>query len=112
MINFYYIYRINSVKNLYTNYSKLVTSFENISLLNDSMIASFDKEKGQWVYKTNEDMRLRAPFKKDGSLKQPYKDMPRFQVIIDYENRFVKDYNKELAQSVKEMSGILNSFGR
>lgn len=80
----------------------------NFKLLNDSMLAS-QNEKGEWVYKANPEYSV--PFKKNKALKQHYKDMPRFNVIIEAEDKFMKDYNILVSESIKEMAQVLNSFG-
>lgn len=77
-------------------------------LLNNSIIGSQD-ENGSWIYKANPEYKV--PFKKDGTLKQKYKDMPRFNVIIEAEEELNKNYISSLKESVKEMAMILNSFG-
>lgn len=81
-----------------------------LKLLNNSMIASKD-ENGQWIYKADQDMMLRVPFKKDQTLRKHYADMPRFKAIIETEAKLMKDYNNSLLESVKEMAHILHSFG-
>lgn len=79
-------------------------------LLNDSMIASQD-EKGNWIYKANESNQLK-PFKKNGSLKAVYHDLPRFKVIVEYEDQEEKDYSDLLSQAVKDISLKLISFSK
>lgn len=78
--------------------------------LNDSILATQD-EKGKWIYKANPEYAL-VPFKKDGTLRQSYKDMPRFDAIIEAESKFMREYDKELKDSVLEMSQVLSTFGK
>lgn len=77
------------------------------TLLNNSTIASQD-ERGVWFYKANPDYK---PFKKDNTLRQHYKDMPRFKCIIEAEASLMQNYDNSLKESVKEMSSILHSLG-
>ena len=77
-------------------------------LLNSSMIAS-QNEKGEWIYKSNDEKK--APFKKDGTLKAQYRDLPRYKAIIQYENILIKEYQKTvIEESVKQMTNKLLSF--
>lgn len=79
-------------------------------LLNDSMIAVQD-DKGNWIYKANTENNLK-PFKKNGALKKEYKDLPRYKAIAQYEAKEVKDYEANLAESIKDISIKLLSFSR
>lgn len=82
-----------------------------VKLLNDSVIGSFDPKSNTWIYKANPVYTLKVPFKKDGTLKQHLKDLPRFNCIIEAEKDFMNNYDKELKNSILEMSHVLNSFG-
>lgn len=79
-----------------------------VNLLNNSIVGSKD-DKGIWIYKSNPNYK--GPFKQDGSLTQHQKDQPRFNVIIEAEDKFVDEHKHLLVDSVKEMFHILNSFG-
>jgi hypothetical protein len=74
-------------------------------LLNNGIIA-FQNESGEWIYKAN----TLGPFKKNGSLKAQYKDLPRFKVIVDYEDQELKDFEQNLSESIKDISIRLLSF--
>lgn len=63
-------------------------------------------ENNQWVGKSSNI----TPFKMNGTLKKEYKDLPRFKVIVDYENQELNDFNALLEQSVTEISHKLLSF--
>jgi hypothetical protein len=76
-------------------------------LLNDSILASRD-EKGVWIYKSNP----QAPFKKNGNLKKEYKDLPRFPAIVEYEREEMKDFDRLLHESIKDISIKLLSFNK
>ncbi len=65
-------------------------------------------EKGNWLWKA-ESLK---PFKKNGNLKSAYHDLPRFKVIVEYENREIKDFQNSLEQSVKDISLKLLSFSK
>lgn len=76
-------------------------------LLNDSIIAS-QNDKGVWLYKAN----TLGPFKQNGNLKKEYKDLPRFKVIVEYEDQEVKDFEVSITEAVKDISIKLLSFSR
>ncbi len=63
-------------------------------------------ENNQWIGKSTNI----TPFKKNGNLKAVYKDLPRFKIIVDYENQEVNDFNALLEQSVTEIAHKLLSF--
>lgn len=79
-----------------------------LKLLNDSIIASLD-DNGLWIYKANSDNKLK-PFKKNGTLKAQYKDLPRFKIISEYEKKELDDYEKLLQESVRDISIKLSVF--
>lgn len=56
-------------------------------------------EKGDWIFKAE-----KSKFKKeDGTLKKKYADMPRYDLIPKYEQHFVKEFEKELVNTSKEL---------
>jgi hypothetical protein len=75
------------------------------TLLNGSFTFSQD-ENMNFIYKAQD-----VPFKKSGSLRKPYADLPRFKVIIEAEKKFTDDYDQLLVEGIKQISTILNSFG-
>lgn len=77
-------------------------------LLNNTIIGSQD-EKGNWIYKSNPDLKF-LPFKKNGALKATYKDLPRYKAIVEYEQQEMKDFNNRIAEAVKDISLKLLSF--
>lgn len=75
--------------------------------LNDSIIYSQDPD-GNWIYKADN----LTPFKKNGNLKKEYKDLPRYPVIVEWENKELKDYQNSLSEAIKDISIKLVSFNR
>lgn len=53
---------------------------------------------------------METPFKKDGTLKQKYKDMPRFNTILEYEDLFKKEFDKSLITTGKMLIDKFNSI--
>lgn len=64
-------------------------------------------EKGNFIYKSINVV----PFKKNGNLKAKYADLPRYKVILVYEQHTVDLFTKEvLLKSVKEINNKLNGI--
>ena len=77
--------------------------------MDDLKIGNFtysQDDEGNWIYRTTKI----TPFKKNGSLKTQYKDLPRFKAIVEYEDREEKEFNNLLEQSIKGISLKLLSF--
>ena len=64
----------------------------------------YQNEKGEWLYKADNFREL----KKDGSLKKKYKDLPRYDVIYEWEKEAKEEFKKTLINSVKEAQQLLN----
>lgn len=78
-------------------------------LLDGAIIASQDKN-GTWIYKANTENQLK-PFKKNGTLKAVYKDLPRFTAISQYEEVLNKEYQKTvIEESIKQIITKLLAF--
>jgi hypothetical protein len=65
-----------------------------------NFIATQD-EKGDWIYKADNQNQFK---KKDGSLKAQYKDMPRFDLIIQLEKKTTDMYEQTLTQSINQVA--------
>jgi hypothetical protein len=63
-------------------------------------------EKGLWIYKAEPV----SPFKQNGVLKKTFKDLPRYDVINEYEDFIKKEYDKNLKEAVKRISQKLINF--
>lgn len=63
-------------------------------------------DKQEWIYKA----ATNTPFKKNGNLRAIYHDLPRYPVIVAYEDQEEKDFNESLVQSIKDISLKLLSF--
>ena len=63
------------------------------------MIAEMDIESGLWVYKADNI----GPFKKKGGLKSQYRDLPRYNVIYEWEEDTKKEYEKTLKEGIREI---------
>lgn len=61
-----------------------------------------------WVLKA----KRVTPLKKDGSLKAQYKDLPRYDVIYEWEDEVKQNYNKELKENLKEITKKLRDFSK
>lgn len=73
-------------------------------------IAGFSYEqdkKGNWSHKWDSKI-----LKLDGTLKQPYKELPQYKTVIECEKKFIDSHNKVIADSVREMFQVLNTFGK
>ena len=59
-----------------------------------------------WIFKAD---RL-TPFKKNGGLKKEYKDLPRFKVIVEYEEEQISEFKTLLSEGIQDISLKLLSF--
>jgi len=68
-------------------------------MFKDLKISGFDfsqDEKGNWLWKSEQ-----TPFKKNGTLKAEYKDMPRLPAIMEIEQSWLKDFEKTINEGLK-----------
>ena len=68
------------------------------------------KEDGSWEYQPEESsllLKAENPKKKDGTLKAKYKDLPRYKLIVTYEDHFKNEFNKTLSELNKEVYKFL-----
>ncbi len=67
-----------------------------------NVIYNWSKDKkGHIIYKS---VKV-TPFKQDGTLKKEYKELPKYNVITQYESHTKKLYDEEvLLKSIKELS--------
>lgn len=66
-------------------------------------------EKGKIIYKAS----TIVPFKKNGALKAKYADLPKYKLILTYEDHTKKMFDNEvLLKSVKEINSKLKSYAK
>jgi len=64
-------------------------------------------EKGEWIYKSKEGVKL------NGSLKAQYKDLPRVKAIYELEANVKENFKETVVrQSIKEINDKLIEFSR
>jgi len=61
-------------------------------------------EDGSWTHSAEDSsILLKSDVKKqDGTLKAQYKDLPRYKLIVDYEDYFRAEWNETLRDTTKE----------
>lgn len=63
----------------------------------------YQNEKGEWLYKAANSNVL----KKNGALKKQYKDLPRYDVVYEWEKEMKVEYGKMLKKSIEETKELL-----
>jgi hypothetical protein len=64
--------------------------------------------KGNWLYKADQNSALKA----NGTLKAKYKDLPRYDVINEWEDSVKNQYSKSLKIGVDEITKLLAEFSK
>lgn len=79
---------------------------DTISLFNNKFIASKDKD-GLWIYKAN----ISEVLKVNGTLKKEYKDLPRYSIILQYEqsakdngDHLIASITKDIVKKIKQFT--------
>ena len=63
-------------------------------------------ENGEWIFKADKS----AEFKKDGTLKAKYKDLPRYDLIYKYEDYFRDQFNNTLKQIKQDLDSKMKKL--
>lgn len=81
----------------------MVDEFE---VCDGKFIAARDK-KGLWLYKAVDSKLLKQDKK---TLKKKYHDLPRFKVVLQYEEQFKNQFNSYVAEMAKDLTRKLKQL--
>lgn len=76
-----------------------------MDILNNTYKAEKD-DNGHWIYKAN----LEKIFTNKKILKKKYHELPRYKIVVEYENKFKEQYNTNTTTMVKELVKQLKDF--